>query len=432
MIPLCDRFWLKNAHLPVCLIEGSTFEAQTADGFCLVDLEISEGKIARIVPAGTSPEIPSVDLKKGIILPCFVDVHTHLDKGQIWERSSNPDGRFESAIAACQKDAQQYWSAEDVYRRMEFDLKCAYAHGTKAIRTHIDSFGEQAEISFDVFKRLQQEWTNKIIFQAVSLVSLDYFLTPEGIKLADKVAEIGGVLGGVAYVNPQLDAQLDAIFSLVRERQLNLDFHVDENDNPDSICLKKVAETAIEHQFSGEIVCGHCCSLAVQPPKLVEETLNLVKQANIGIVSLPLCNLYLQDRKPQRTPRWRGVTLVHELKKYGIPVSFASDNCRDPFFGYGDHDVLEVFEQAVKIAHLDRPHEDWIASVTRTPADLMGLSNVGRFKVGLPADLVLFKARYFSELLARHQRDRVVLRNGKAIDTSLPDYSELDDLVFNR
>ncbi|MGB7441960.1 MAG: cytosine deaminase, partial [Coleofasciculaceae cyanobacterium] len=66
---------------------------------------------------------------------------------------------------------------------------------------------------------------------------------------------------------------------------------------------------------------------------------------------------------------------------------------------------------------------------TKMAADLIGLPEVGRIAKGLPADLVLFKGRHFSELLSRSQHDRVVLRNGKPIDTTLPDYAELDDLV---
>ena len=46
-----------------------------------------------------------------------------------------------------------------------------------------------------------------------------------------------------------------------------------------------------------------------------------------------------------------------------------------------------------------------------------------------PADLVLFRGRFYSELLTRPQTDRIVLRNGEAIDTTLPDYRELDDLL---
>ena len=45
------------------------------------------------------------------------------------------------------------------------------------------------------------------------------------------------------------------------------------------------------------------------------------------------------------------------------------------------------------------------------------------------ADLLVLKARSYSEMLARHQFDRAVLRAGRAIDTTLPDYRELDDLM---
>ncbi|MGB7711624.1 MAG: hypothetical protein WBL95_19155 [Microcoleus sp.] len=168
-------------------------------------------------------------------------MHTHLDKGHAWERSPNPDGTFASAIEAVGADAQKNWNADDVYRRMEFGIECSYAHGTKAIRTHIDAAGEQGTISLAVFQELRAKWGDRLILQAVSLVSLDYFLTPAGEKLADKIAEIGGIFGGFAYMNPDLDKQLDRVFTLAQERGLNLDLHTDENDDPESVTLRQVA-----------------------------------------------------------------------------------------------------------------------------------------------------------------------------------------------
>ena len=99
------------------------------------------------------------------------------------------------------------------------------------------------------------------------------------------------------------------------------------------------------------------------------------------------------------------------------------------FTVFGDHDLLEVFTQAVRIAHLDTPYGDWFSSVTKTAADLMNLTNIGRIGVGLSADLILFKGRSYSELLSRNQHDRIILRKGKEIEMSLPDYAELDDLL---
>jgi cytosine deaminase len=438
MLPNSDHYWLLNAHVPVCLLAGGRPEInaqQNADGLALVDLEIRAGLVQSIQLAqaarsrDTEQELtPSLDLRGGQVWPCFVDIHTHLDKGHIWERSPNPDGTFASALTTVEKDAAQHWNLEDVYRRMEFGLKCSYAYGTRAIRTHIDAIGEFAEQSFEAFRLLQQEWRDRLTLQAVCLAPLELFLTPQGEALADKMAKLGGVLGGFAPVHPELDAQLDRVFVLAQERGLNLDFHTDETDDPASKTLRQVAAAALRHEFTGQIVCGHCCSLAVQNPEDVAETLNLVQQARIGVVSLPLCNLYLQDRVPQRTPRWRGVTLLHELRQQGIPVAIANDNCRDPFHGFGDHDCLEVFTLSTKIAHLDRPYGDWPRAIATTPADLMQLPQVGRIGVGLPADLILFKGRTFSELLSRSQHDRVVLRSGQAIDTTLPDYAELDHL----
>ncbi|XGV97122.1 MAG: cytosine deaminase [Leptolyngbya sp. BL-A-14] len=437
MIPVCDRYWLRNAHIPLPLLEeqpdaplAMPDQRPFCGDFLLVDLEITGGVITAIVPAGnTRDSSPSVDLRSGIVFPCFVDLHTHLDKGHIWERTPNPDCTFDSAIDTIQADTQKYWDADDVYRRMEFGLKCSYAHGTKAVRTHLDSGGQQAALSFSIFKTLQTAWADRLTLQATSLVSLEDYLTPEGEHLADYVAEVDGIMGGVAYMNPQIEAQVDRAFTLAKERRLNLDFHADETNDPNSTTLRIIAEAAIRHQFEGRIVCGHCCSLAVQDPEIAQTTIALVKEAGIGVVSLPMCNLYLQDRQTGRTPRWRGVTLLHELKQAGVPVAIASDNCRDPFHGFGDHDALQVFSLSVKIAHLDQPYGAWCRAITSAPADMMGLPTVGRIGVGLPADLVLFKARRYSELLSRSQHDRLVVRSGRAINATLPDYAELDDVM---
>ncbi len=123
------------------------------------------------------------------------------------------------------------------------------------------------------------------------------------------------------------------------------------------------------------------------------------------------------------------MTLLHELKAAGVAVMCSSDNTRDPFYAYGDMDALEVFREATRIAHLDTPHDDWISVVTSAPAQVMRLEHAGRFAVGAPADLILFRARSYTELLSRPQADRVVLRQGRPIDRTLPDYRELDDVV---
>lgn len=444
-IPDASRFTLANARVPLCLLDPVPDGlADGGDGLALVDIDIDEGRIAAIRPSGAAEGFDAAgsticDLDGGQVWACFVDLHTHIDKGHISPRAANPDGSRAGAIAAVDGDTRANWTAADIARRMDFSLRCAYAHGAAAIRTHIDSYPPQHAISWPVLPEIRAEWAGRIDLQISALVTIPHYEDAAfAIELADTVAASGGILGAVTTNQPVTDALLDRVFTLAADRGLDLDFHVDETGDPDAATLAMIAEAALRNRFGGRsggpsgsrVVVGHCCAIAQQAEDRIDRVLDLVAEAGLHVVSLPMCNMYLQDRGDGRTPRWRGVTLMHEMKARGIPVSIGSDNTRDPFYAYGDLDGLEVFTQAARIAHLDHPVGDWPQAVTRTPADTMRLPDTGRIKVGGPADLVLFRARYYSELLSRPQADRAVLRQGRAIDTTLPDYRELDDLFL--
>ena len=137
----------------------------------------------------------------------------------------------------------------------------------------------------------------------------------------------------------------------------------------------------------------------------------------------------MQDRQEGRTPRWRGITLLHELASRGVPVALANDNVGDPFFPYGDHDLLDTFRIATLAGQLDYPADHWPAAVTTIPSRIMGL-NESPFAIDAPADLILLPARSHSEMMSRSQHDRIVLRRGRAISRTLPDFRELDTLII--
>ena len=137
-----------------------------------------------------------------------------------------------------------------------------------------------------------------------------------------------------------------------------------------------------------------------------------------------MCNMFLQDRQDGRTPRWRGVTALHELRSAGVNVMIASDNVRDPFYAYGDLDMLEVWREGARILHLDYPFAGWAPVVRAAPARAMGVDVAG-LESGAPADLIVTRARDFTELFARPHLDRMVLRDGAPVGAP-PDYAELD------
>lgn len=441
-VPIDARYTLRNAHIPVATLAPSDAPGLAGDALLAADLIVEDGRIAALAAPGSVPVSGGPDLDGSLVLPGFVDCHTHLDKGHIWPRMPNPTGDVAGAARATGVDRTARWHADDVRRRMVFGLRCAYAHGVVAIRTHLDCLAPQASISLPVFAALRDEWAGRITLQGSVLVPLDVYLTDEADALAEAAQRVGAALGAVVRfrslpndpIQPEFDVAMKRLFRLATERGMAVDLHVDESTDPTSRMLPEVACIALAARSEGfdqRIACSHCCSLALQGDGYIDATLDALAAARIDIISLPAVNMYLQSRAPGKTPYWRGVTLLHEMKARGLRVAVAGDNCRDPFHAYGDHDMLDTFTQAVRILQLDHPLGDWLASATRTPAQIMGLQGGARgvIAAGEPADLIVTRARDYSELLARHQADRVVLRAGRAIDTTLPDYRELDDLM---
>jgi len=431
-IPASGSYVLRNARAPACLVEAGSL-ASDRDGLALLDITVEDGAIASILPAGTPglDDALAFDLDGGIVLPRLVDVHTHLDKGHIWPRRPNPDGSFMGALNAVASDREANWSAGDVRARMEFGLRCAYAHGTAAIRTHLDSLGKQIEISWPVYAELRAEWAGRIALQASPLFGVDAAADPAHMQAITRAVTAHGdnLLGAVTYMVPELDAALDTLFRAAIEHGFDLDFHVDEANDPAARSLEHIADAALRHRFQGKILAGHCCSLSLQQPQDEARIIAKVREAGIAVVSLPMCNMYLQDRQRGRTPRWRGVTALHELKAAGVPVMIASDNTRDPFYAYGDLDLVETLREGTRILQLDHSDSDWAKVIAATPAALMRLPGSGRLSPGGSADLILTRARDWTEFFARPQADRTVLVAGRAIDRALPDYRELDRLM---
>jgi cytosine deaminase len=425
------RFRLANARTPVCLIADAAQLTADADGLAACDIVVEGDHIAHIGPAAVMHDgLPRFDLDHGIVLPRLVDVHTHIDKGHIWQRAQNPNGTHLGARNAVMADREKNWSREDVAKRMDFALRCAFAHGTGALRTHIDSYPKQTPISWPLFAEMREAWKGRIALQAVALCPIDV-VNDEAVfrTLVDTVAKHGGILGGLTFMgeapNAKTDAMLDKVFQAAMAHGLDLDFHVDESDSPLARSLPQIAEAALRHKFKGRIVAGHCCSLALAPDAERKSIIAKVAQAGIAIVSLPMCNMYLQDRSAGRTPRWRGVAPLHELDAAGVTVMVASDNTRDPFYAYGDLDMIEVYREATRILHFDHSDRPWLKTAAATPAAVMGLPH-GRMAIGAPAGMILTRARTMNELLARPQTDRMVLCAGQPVDRALPDYRDLE------
>jgi cytosine/creatinine deaminase len=418
---------LRRARVPAALLPpGLAAAVDPLEPSVLCDIRIDGGRIAAVTAAG--PAAPGLDAEGALVLPGLVDAHVHLDKAHTWFRAPNRSGTFAEALEVLARDKEN-WSRPDLLRRADFALRCAWAHGTAIVRTHVDTGLPWAETSHAAMAELRERWRGRIELQTVPLCRGDDYASPAGDALADLALRHGAcALGGFFLMSPELPRQLDRLLAIARDRAVGIDLHVDENGNPQAEVMRAVAEAVLRSGFPHPVVCGHGCSLAVQDPARQRSTLALLREARIGVVSLPLCNVYLQDRRAEgfpRTPQWRGITLIRDLLDAGVPVACASDNVRDAFYAFGDFDLLEVYAHSLQLAHLDAQLGDSIRIVTSTAADLVGRPEAGRIAPGAPAHLVLLAAHSFSELLSRPGAARRRLDGETLHAPQPPPYAEL-------
>src|SRR5579872_5811405 len=221
-----SRYALTGAKAPRSLVKGEC--PADAEGLARLDIVIEKGRIAALAPAGAAEigaDTPRLALGGAIVLPLFIDAHTHLDKGHIWPRAPNADGTFASALETVKADREANWSAKDVAKRMEFSLRCAYAHGSGAIRTHIDSIGPQTEISWPVAAAARERWRGRITLQASPLFLIDFALDEGHMRTIERMVDAygSGILGAVTYTFPRLQEALDILFDLADRKGWTLD-----------------------------------------------------------------------------------------------------------------------------------------------------------------------------------------------------------------
>ncbi len=413
---------LENVIIPPC-VRGFALDAD------LFDVELRGDRVVHIRPsqylldagANSIPAGPSQKPPLGTLLPCFADVHVHIDKTYVANEVGAAEGDLPKAIAlmAAHRDR---WTGAELRSRMHRALLEAHAMGTRAMRTHLDWTTPDAPRALAVFEHQRDAWRGRIALQCVSLTPLDVFAdVAAGEKIAAEVAQVhqrcnhalgeAALLGAYVYRNEQMVEKLRRVFDLAKKFDLGLDFHVDEGLDYDARGLRAIAELTCRYQMEGRVTCGHACSLSIQTQNEVQITLQLCSVAQIHLVALPSTNLYLQGAW-DRTPIERGITRLREAQSLGISTSIATDNVADGFFPYGSYDLLDTYGLGVQVGHLS-PADAWLGCITTQPALAMGLPWDGKIVEGCPADLVLLHARNGYELITAAGRRRGVIRSGK-------------------
>jgi cytosine deaminase len=299
------------------------------------------------------------------------------------------------------------------------------------MRSHVDSQAPAALEVWEVLQQLRRHWAGRVDLQLVALAPLGHWTTPEGERLARRVAADGGLLGsvvGTAFSPLAWDASgLEQLLALAEDLGCSLDLHIDENDNapaPGVRALVRLLERRGGCRVS--ITCSHASSLALLPAPAVARWADRLAAVQVAMVALPLTNLWLLGKREGFTPLRRPLGPIQQLQSAGVRVVMGSDNVQDPWYPGGDFDPVELLRLAPVLSHQQPWRRRGLAPFTTEASRLLDLPWDGVLREGSPADLLVLGATSWGDLLARPPRRRV-LRAGQWLPP--PDQEMPSDLL---
>ena len=355
----------------------------------LLDIGITNGLIEAISHTITA-DAPRLDAAGGLLLPGLVETHFHLDKTCILDRCHAADGSVAEAIRLTSA-AKRTFTPQDIHARGSRVLDRAIGWGTTRMRTHVEVDPGIGMRGFDGVTQLVHDYAWAMDIE-ICVFPQEGLLNNPGTEslLIEGLRRGARVLGAAPYIDTDPRGQIDRVFEIARDWNVDIDMHLDMGDTTEGMQAEYVCRKTDEFGWGGRVAIGHCTQMSFLDPARFAAVATSLAGAGVAVTVLPSTDLYLTGRSHSHAIP-RGLAAAHRLRAHGVTCSLATNNVMNPFTPYGDANLLRMANLYANVAQLGRPADlvSCVAMVTSDAAKLMRLPDYG-IAVGAPADLVLF------------------------------------------
>ncbi len=393
-------------------------DASLADG-SRVDVVVEDEEIVAVAPGVGRSADDTVDAAGGLLLPAYVDTHIHLDKVLIRDQLAEHDGTLRGAIDAIHA-AKRAYTVEDVRRRATAVIEASVLTGTTRLRSHVDVDTVGGLVPLDGVLAAARDCADIAEVQVIAFPQEGLLRDPGAVDLMAEAMQRGAtVVGGMPHWEATEDAQREHVrrcFELAARHDADVDMHVDETDDGSVRTLAMVVAETERRGWQHRVTVGHVCALAAADHDYAERVIADCARLGITVVANPVTNLVIQGRGDRGLVR-RGTTRVRELMAAGVPVAFGQDCVQDGFYPFGRGDLLEVALISAHAAHLSTTAElhQALAAVTSVPAAAWHLGDGYGVAAGARADLQLYAATSWPEVLRLQDPPRQVWFRGRSV-----------------
>ncbi len=356
-----------------------------------VDVGIQAGRIATLAPS-IAAEAGSVDAAGCLLVPGLVETHIHLDKTCILDRCRIEAVTVAEAVRETLR-AKRGFTAEDVYARARQTLRRCISWGTMTMRTHVEVDPGIGLTGFDAVQQLgrDHDWALDL---EICVFPQEGLLNNPGTEalLVEGLRRGATVLGAAPYIDTDPRGQIDRIFALARDWDVDIDMHLDLAETTDGMQIDYVCRKTEEYGWGGRVAVGHATQLSLVDPARYAAIARHLAAAGVAVTVLPATDLYLMGRTADHAHP-RGVVRTRALREAGVCCSISTNNVLNPFTPYGDGSLIRMANLYANVCHEARPDDlaACLSMITTDSARLLRKADYG-IAVGNAADLVLLDA----------------------------------------
>ena len=275
--------------------------------------------------------------------------------------------------------AKRHFTEQDVYERAETALRRCIAQGTMFMRTHVELDPGIGLVGFNAIERLARDYRWAIDVE-ICVFPQEGLLNNPGTEelLIEGLRRGARVLGAVPYTDTDPRGQIDRIFAIARDFDVDIDMHLDLADTTNGMQVSYVCRKTEENGWGGRVAVGHVTQLSLLPRAELAAIAGQLARAGVAVTVLPSTDLYLMGRQHGHAVP-RGVVPHGPLQRAGVTRSVSTNNVLNPFTPYGDCSPIRMANLYANVCHLGRADElaDCLDMVTHGAARLMRLPDYG-------------------------------------------------------
>ncbi len=357
-------------------------------GAALADVGIVGGSIVAIEPR-IDADAESIDLSGRLLAPGFIETHIHLDKACILDRCRAETGDLDEAIAEV-ATAKTRFTTDDVAARASRVIEKCIGNGTTHIRSHIEVDPGVGLRGFDGVFPLIEKYRWAVDLEICVFPQEGLLNNPGTDELMVEALKRGAhVVGAAPYTDTNPHGQIDRVFELAREFDVDIDMHLDFGDSADDLDLDYVCRQTDHHRYGGRVTIGHVTKLSVASLERFDMAARRLANAGVALTVLPSTDLFLMHRKDGPAVR-RGVTAAHRLLKHGVNCSLSTNNVLNPFTPFGDCSLIRMANLYANICQLGAQSDmrECFEMITRRSSRILRMER-HEVALGAPADLVV-------------------------------------------